>query len=47
MFIAVLRYRTVGLALMGSLSRDLGTEKTQTELPMAILITAERAFLEK
>jgi len=40
-------YRRVGLALRGSLSRHLGTERTQAELPRAILITAERAFLEK
>ncbi len=40
-------YRTVGLVLRGSLSRDRWTEKTQTELPRAILITAERVFLEK
>jgi hypothetical protein len=28
-------------------SRDLGTERTQAELPSAILITAEATFLEK
>ena len=40
-------YQTVGNTAQNSSSRDLGSERTQTELPSAILITAETAFVEQ
>src|SRR5260370_12098594 len=46
-FIRLVLYQRVGLVPSRWSSRDLGTERTQTELPIAILITADTPFLEK